>query len=382
MGDLTIESVEGFACSVPLAKPVRLGLGMALKREAIVVKVTTRGGLVGYGEAHHCRAPAAVEALVNTTLRELVTGMDAAEPERVWQKVYTNQIATHGMGSGSVCALSGIDIALWDIRAQAAGWPLYKLLGGHARGIPAYAGGVALGYQPVDELVAEVQQCQAAGFKAVKLRVGDTVALDIARTRAVRVACGDELEILTDANAQYSLQDAIRVLPALAELNLGWLEEPFPTHARRAYRDAAAVARIPLAAGENHYLRYDFAQLIEEGALGILQPDVSKCGGIAETLRIGALAAAAGIPVCPHTSITGINMAATIHVIACLPTGGYFEADVAKGNDLRNKLCSEPYVVDADGDVHPLERPGIGVEVDEEFLRAHPLTPGMGFLAA
>jgi D-galactarolactone cycloisomerase len=382
MSDLTIESIEGIACSVPLAKPVRLGLGMALKREAIVIKVTTRGGLVGYGEAHHCRAPAAVEALVNTTLRALVTGMDAAEPERVWRKVYTNQIATHGMGSGSVCALSGLDIALWDIRGKAVGWPLYRLLGGEARGIPAYAGGVALGYQPELELIAEVQQCQALGFKAVKLRVGDSVPRDIARCKAVREACGDELEILTDENAQYTLQDAVRALPAFADLELGWLEEPFPAHARRAYRDAAAVARIPLAAGENHYLRYDFQQLIEDGALGVLQPDISKCGGVAETLRVGALAAAAGLPVCPHTSITGINMAATIHVLACLPTGGYFEADVAKGNDLRNRLCSSPYEVDASGEVHPLERPGVGVEVDEEFLRAHPLTPGMGFLAA
>jgi D-galactarolactone cycloisomerase len=379
MGDLTIASVEGIACSVPLAKPVRLGLGMAMKREAVVVKVVTEGGLVGYGEAHHCRAPAAVEALVNTVIAPLVVGMDARETERVWQHVYGQQLATHGMGSGSVCALSGLDLALWDIRGKAVGWPLYRLLGGSPEPITAYAGGVSLGYQPPEELISEVGQLVEQGYTAVKLRVGDTAALDIARVSAVRGAFGDELVILTDANAQYSLATVARVLPALDELAVGWLEEPFPTHARHAYKEARTMARTPLAAGENHYLRYDFAQLLEDGAVSVLQPDVSKAGGVAEVMRIAALAAAVQVPVCPHTSITGINMAATIHVLASLPTTGYFEADLAKGNTLRDQLCTTPYAV-SEGAVVPLETPGLGVEVDEEFLRAHPLTPGPGFV--
>jgi D-galactarolactone cycloisomerase len=379
VGDLTIASIEGIACSVPLAKPVRLGLGMAMKREAVVVKVVTEGGLVGYGEAHHCRAPAAVEALVNTVIAPLVVGMDARETERVWQHVYGQQLATHGMGSGSVCALSGLDLALWDIRGKAIGWPLYRLLGGSPEPITAYAGGVSLGYQPPEDLVAEVGQCLEQGYSVVKLRVGDTAALDVARVGAVREAFGGDLVILTDANAQYSVATVARVLPALDELAVGWLEEPFPTHARHAYQEARSMTRTPLAAGENHYLRYDFAQLLEDGAVSVLQPDVSKAGGISEVLRIMALAAAAQVPVCPHTSITGINMAATIHVLASAPTTGYFEADLAQGNTLRDQLCSAPYVV-TDGAVVPLEAPGIGVEVDEEFLRAHPLTPGPGFI--
>src|SRR5262249_35650717 len=143
---------------------------------------------------------------------------------------------------------------------------------------------------------------------AVKLRVGDTAALDIARVRAVREAYGDDLVILTDANAQYTVATVARVLPALEELGVGWLEEPFPTHARHPYREAGRMTRTPIAAGENHYLRYDFLHMIEDGAVGVFQPDVSKAGGIAETQRIAALAAAVQIPVCPHTSITGINM--------------------------------------------------------------------------
>jgi D-galactarolactone cycloisomerase len=379
MSDFTIERVEGIACSVPLAAPVQMGLGTALKREAVVVKVSVRSGLTGFGEAHHCRAPAAMEALVNTTMRDLLTGEDGAAVTAIWDRVYRNQLATHGMGSAAACALSGIDMALWDIRAQAAGWPLYRLLGGQSRAIPAYAGGVALGYKEPAALVTDVEECLAQGFGAVKLRIGQDVRSDLARVRAVREAIGPDVQVFTDANAQYEPADVLAVAPAFDELGIGWLEEPFAPQDRRQYAEAARRTRTPLAAGENHYTRFGFGELIADQAVSILQPDASKCGGVTEMLRIGALAATAGLPVCPHTAITGINMAATIHLIAALPTARYFEADVARGNDLRARLCSSPYELQG-GTVKPLEQPGIGVEVDEDFLRAHPLTPGPAFI--
>jgi L-alanine-DL-glutamate epimerase-like enolase superfamily enzyme len=197
--------------------------------------------------------------------------------------------------------------------------------------------------------------------------------------RAVREAVGPDVQIFTDANAQYSPADVLAVAPAFDELGIGWLEEPFAPQARRQYAEAAQRTRTPLAAGENHYTRFEFAELIADQAVGILQPDASKCGGVTEMLRIGALAATAGLPVCPHTSITGINMAATIHMIASLPTGRYFEADIARGNGLRDELCSSPFEL-TNGTVTPHDRPGIGVAVDEDFLRAHPLTPGAAFI--
>src|SRR6185295_18617870 len=111
-----------------------------------VVKVTTAGGLIGYGESHHGRAPGSIAHLINTTLRQLVVGRSAADVVGVWQAVYEKQLASHGMGAAASIALSGVDMALWDIRGKAVGWPLYKLLGGSFKAIPAYAGGVALGY--------------------------------------------------------------------------------------------------------------------------------------------------------------------------------------------------------------------------------------------
>src|SRR2546422_3503042 len=185
--------------------------------------------------------------------------------------------------------------------------------------------------------------------------------------RAVRKAFGDELVILTDANIGYRVDDVRRVMPAMDELGIGWLEEPFPAHDYRSYREARSFGRTPLAAGENHYTRFEFDRVIEDGAITILQPDLSKCGGITEALRIAALASAWKLPIHPHTSMTGLNMAATVHFLAAIDNGGYFEADVSRQNLFRDALTSRPYEVGADGCVRPLEAPGIGVEVDEAF---------------
>src|SRR4029079_17015171 len=131
--------------------------------------------------------------LIETKLKQLVIGMDAADVVGVWKKIYDKQLASHGMGAGTCLAMSGVDQALWDIRGKAVGWPLYKLLGGSRKPIPAYAGGVSLGYQDPRALVAEARPHIEAGYKAVKFRVGDTPARDIKRIAAVRQAFGDEL---------------------------------------------------------------------------------------------------------------------------------------------------------------------------------------------
>ena len=380
--DLEIVEIKAYPTSfpVPPENRVALGIGTAIKRDAVVVKVTTAGGLVGWGESHHGRAHTAVAKLIETTLRQLVLGMDAADVVGVWKKIYDKQLASHGMGAGTCLAMSGIDCALWDIRGKAAGMPLYKLMGGSKRAVPAYAGGVSLGYQPPGELLNELQKSIAAGYKAVKLRVGDSPKRDLERIRAVRKALGDDLVILTDANIGYSLEDARRVMPALDDMGVRWLEEPFPAHDYRSYRLARSFGRTPLAAGENHYTRFEFNRVIEDGAITILQPDLSKTGGITEALRIAAMASAYKYRINPHTSMTGINMAACIHFLAAIDNGGYFEGDVSRNNHFRDTMTSTPYVVNKDGCVLPLEKPGIGVEVDEKFLAAHPVIEGPGYV--
>jgi L-alanine-DL-glutamate epimerase-like enolase superfamily enzyme len=284
------------------------------------------------------------------------------------------------MGAGACLAMSGIDMALWDIRGKALRLPLYKLLGGSKKAIPAYAGGVSLGYQDSKQLVEEAGKSLQQGYKAIKLRVGDSPKNDIERMSAVRKAFGDELIILTDANIGYELEDVRRVMPAMDELGIGWLEEPFPAHDYRSYREAKGFGRTPLAAGENHYTRFEFDRVIEDGAITILQPDLSKSGGITECLRIAALGAAWKLPVHPHSSMTGLNHAASIHFLAAIDNGGYFEGDVSKSNRFRDELVQNPGLVDKDGNVWPLEKPGLGLEVNEDFLEKYPAIEGPGYV--
>jgi L-alanine-DL-glutamate epimerase-like enolase superfamily enzyme len=317
-----IAEVTAWPISVPTppGRRVTLSIGTAVKRDAIIVRIRTDDGLVGYGEAHHGRAPGAIAHLVNTTIRELVAGHDATDVTGVWDTVYRKQLASHGMGAAAAIALSGVDMALWDI--------------------------------------------------------GDTPARDVSRVEAVREAIGDDVELLVDANTGYSLADARRVLPVLERLRVGWLEEPFPAHDHRAYASASTFGRVPLAAGENHYTRFEFHRLVEDGAVSILQPDLSKAGGVTEVARIAAMASAWKLPINPHTSMTGLNMAATVHLLAALDNAGFFEADVSEHNPFRDELVPRPYSLDGDGCVHPLDGPGLGLEVDEDFISAHPLIDG------
>jgi L-alanine-DL-glutamate epimerase-like enolase superfamily enzyme len=382
MSGLRITDVRVYPTSFPVdpKNSVTLGIGRAVKRDAVIVKVSTEDGITGWGEAHHGRCPGAVAHLVNTTMKLLVVGQDANDITGIWKKVYDKQLASHGMGAGACLALSGIDMALWDIRGKALKLPLYKLLGGRSKPIPAYAGGVSLGYQDPKSLMEEAKPHVQAGHKAIKLRIGDSVARDIERVAMARKTFGDDLVILSDANTGYTVADARAAMPALDELNVGWLEEPFPAHDYLSYREAARFGRLPLAAGENHYTRFEFNRVIEDGAIKILQPDLSKTGGITEAVRIAALASSWKLPIHPHTSMTGLNMAATIHFLAAIENGGYFEADISKNNLFRDQMVSKPFSVDHEGNVAPLEGPGIGLEVDEEFLKMYPVIEGPSYV--
>jgi L-alanine-DL-glutamate epimerase-like enolase superfamily enzyme len=379
---MRIADVRAYPVSYPIAPQnrVALGIGTAVKRDAVLVKVTTDAGLVGWGEAHHGRAHTAVAKLIETTLRQLILNGDAEDIPEVWEKMYRYQLASHGMGAGACLAISGIDLALWDIRGKALGLPLYRVLGGTRRAIPAYAGGVSLGYQDKGELIDEARASVDKGYKAIKVRVGDTVDKDVERMRAVHATFGKKLAILTDANIGYTLDRVRQVMPVMDELGIGWLEEPFPAADFRSYRAAARLGRTPLAAGENHYTRFEFDRLIEDGAVRILQPDLSKSGGITEGLRIAALAAAANLPIHPHSSMTGLNHAATIHFLAAIGNGGYFEGDVSRSNKFRDELVDNPGEIDAEGCVWPLEKPGLGLEVDERFIERHPPIEGPGYV--
>jgi L-alanine-DL-glutamate epimerase-like enolase superfamily enzyme len=365
---------------LPEGKTVTMGVGSTTKRDAIIVRVQTDQGITGYGEAHPGRSPGAITSLIHSTIAPMLVGMQATDVVGAWQRVHRMQLSSHGLGAGAALALSGIDMALWDIRGKAAGMPLYELLGGTRRRLPAYAGGIALGYQPKESLADEAQGYMERGYKALKLRLGDSAPVDIERVLHVRKALGDGVDILTDANTAYTMADARRVLPVLADIRAGWLEEPFACNDFASYREAAKITPlVPIAAGENHYTRFEFAQLLEAGAVQVWQPDLSKCGGITEGVRIAAIASAWRIPINPHSSATGLNHAATLHFMAATENSGYFEACVSKFNPFRD-MFGGTFEIGRDGCVEPPSGPGLGVEVDESLFEKYPSIDGPGYV--
>lgn len=375
---MKIDKVEVFPVSHPMPeKPeIRMGVGRMVKRDAVLVKVTSDEGLVGWGEAHHGRSPGAIAKLIETTLAPMLVGMDAFDAIGIWARLHRGHLASHGFGAGTAIAMSGIDIAVWDLRGKAVGWPLYRLLGGGRRAIKAYGGGLSLGYQEPASLLDEARGRVEEGYKALKLRIGDRVDRDAERIRAIREGLGDATELLADANTAYRLDDVRRIAPVLEEADIGWLEEPFSPYDDHAYARAAEITRVPIAAGENHYTRFEFERLLDQGAVQILQPDISKSGGITEVMRIAAMASAKSMTVNPHSSMTALNMAASLHVLSAVDNPGYFEADISVYNLFRTEFAGADFDVDANGDVFAPEGPGLGIEVDEDFVRDHALIEG------
>ena len=377
---ITAVTAYPLSFSIPDEHQVKLGIGTTVKRDAVVVKVETSNDIVGWGEAHAARAVTAIAELINTTLQQLVVGLGARDIAAVWEKVYRMQLASHGMGPAAVIGLSGIDLALWDIRGRELGRSIFELLGGKAKSIPAYAGGVSLGFRPVSELISEVDKLLAAGYGALKLRLGDTPERDVERVRAVRDHVGNVIEIMVDVNTAYDLPQIAEIIPALDENIAVWLEEPFPAHDYKSYIAAQALGNTPLAAGENHYTRFDFERVKDDGAITIWQPDLSKTGGISEGLRIAEMADAVGTIIHPHTSVTSINMSASVQFLCAIRNAGYFEADCSTFNPFRNELCTQGYIDMGDGTVCPIDAPGLGIEVDEDFLTKYAAIPGPGYI--
>ena len=231
---MRVVSVEAVPLSLDLRdRAVTLGVGTAIKKDTIIVRVRTEDGIVGYGEAHHALAPTVVAELVNTSLAPLVIGEDALAVEHVWEKLYFAQGRTHGPGWAIYKAISGIDIALWDARGKALGMPVWRLLGGKKRKLRAYAGGISLNYQAPESLAEEAQGYVAQGFTALKLRLGDSLERDLERVRHVRQALGDGVDVMVDVNTRYTYPDFLRAMPTFEECGLFWVEEPFPRRPAR-----------------------------------------------------------------------------------------------------------------------------------------------------
>jgi L-alanine-DL-glutamate epimerase-like enolase superfamily enzyme len=345
-------------------------------QDDLVIRVSTDEGITGIGEVDS--APEAVAALVRAPsshaiasgLRELLLGEDPLDVERLWWKMYRGLIYIGRRGI-AIHAMSGIDIALWDIKGKALGKPVSELIGTrrHDR-IRAYAS--RLMPDTPQETFDAVAGLREMGFTAVKLGwgpLGRDADHDIALARAAREAGGEGVDILIDAGLGYGADAdrAIYAARAFEEMGIFWLEEPFEPDETEAYAKLADTVDIPVAAGEQDVTWWGFRDLIERAHVDIVQPDVTRVGGITEMVRIAQLADERGVRFVPHAWKSGIIKAASLHVNAIREEPMFQEYCVA-GTPINTGLTRERLPIDAEGYVAVPTEPGLGVSLDEDVL--------------
>jgi L-rhamnonate dehydratase len=345
-------------------------------QDDLVIRVHTDEGLVGIGEVDS--SPEVCRAIVEARgshkiahgLRQILTGEDPLDVEGLWDKMYRGVIF-YGRRGAAIHAISGIDIALWDIKGQALGKPICELLGTpvHDR-IRAYAS--RLMPDTPEEAAEAVTELREQHFTAVKLGwgpLGQDPEHDVRLARAAKEAGGDGVEILFDAGLGYvdDAATATRVARELEELDIFWLEEPFEPDEYEAYAELADGVDIPVAAGEQDVTMWGFRELIDRGHVDIVQPDVTRCGGITETLRIAELARDRGVKTVPHAWKSGIIKAASLHVNAVLSDALFQEYCVAD-TPINTRLTKQLLPIESDGCVAVPTAPGLGVELDADVL--------------
>lgn len=361
-----------FAAGAP-----RLAVGTPLRRDIVLVRIGCEDGTVGYGEAFHGQAGAAVASVINTVLPPLVVGRPVGDTAGLNHDVRRSYLTGNGTGAFWL-ALSGVDMAMWDAHGKSLGRPVHELLGGAATRFPAYAGGFALGFQDPAALMAELRtSTERSGWAAIKVRIGHSPADDVARVRAAREALGPVMRIMVDANlgGRYEIG---RIVRALEDLDVEWLEEPYDRLSPRRYAELRATTRVPIAGGENLIGAHEFHQWIEAGALDVVQPDASRVGGITEMLRVATLARSAGLRFVPHISHSVLNHAAALHVMSAIASDDVFEGDASVQNGFRDGVLSGG-VRYAEGHAVLTGGPGLGVDVAEERFAEVPAQEGSPF---
>lgn len=372
--------------SIPEASQHVSDYGRLTTFDITLVEVETEDGLIGYGESKGAVGSTAnngaVVASVERELRPLLLGEDARQITRLWELMYNGSRAHFALARGrgfpilgrrgvTVSAMSGVDMALWDLLGKSLGVPVYQLLGGRCRdALPAYASG---GWADEAGIAAQLRSyIDRGGFRAVKMRVGSmdgTVERSIARVRAAREGLGPDVELMVDAHGTFSVREAQQFARGVEECRLRWFEEPVNADDRVGAAEVRAATTVPIAAGESEFTRFDFRDLLEARAVDILQPDLAITGGLTEGVRIAALGSACQKEVAPHLWGSALLFAAGLHLAAACPSCVILEYSLGF-NPMLHELVEESFPV-VDGQITIPERPGLGVTVRPEFVEQY-----------
>jgi D-galactarolactone cycloisomerase len=349
--------------------------GIHTTRSTTLIKLTTEDGSVGWGEAF---APARTTAtLIEELFADKIVGMDPFAVESLAEQSYME--GYHFGGSAIVqCALSGIDVAMWDLIGKQVNKPVHQILGGKTtKSITAYASTMYVtewGQDPSKPIERAVEE----GFTAAKIKIGRGFEDDIERVRTAREILGDDASLMVDFNGNYRPKQVARSVENLSEFDIAWIEEPVPPENYSGYRQVRDLVDIPIAAGEAHYNRFEFKRLIDDRTVDIVQPNLGRCGGFSEARRIADMATTENVAVRPHVWNSSIGLAAAIQFAASVPEYPHsdyvpepllFEFDRSE-NPLRDNLLMEP--IDPTGGVLEVPQgPGLGVSVDEAVVEQY-----------
>ncbi len=350
--------------TIPAEGQVFSRSGVRNSRSTTLVQIETDEGITGWGS---CSGNGElIQLIVGKILKPLLFGMNPTAIDDVWDRVYVRgghkEFGTRGIG---VVALSGVDIALWDILGKVRSQPIYQLLGGKCREtIPVYA--TALYPEEPSKVAARARGFAEQGFHGVKIKVGFDLAQDIKIVRAVRKELGRDFRVMTDANQGYTKTVALKAAEAFSECGVFWLEEPLFVEDIEGHAELRKKGRVPIAVGENLHTYHAFENFVVRGAVDFLQPDVARAGGITEIRKIATLATKHGIALSFHTWGDGIALAASLHLSAALKPCTVMELDYTY-NPLRAELLREP-LEPRNGFMAPPEKPGLGVAPDPVAL--------------
>jgi len=372
---MQVAQIQAHPLRATLKEPFGFSQLYLEQRENLLVEVTCEDGTTGWGECFGPALPA--RAAVESCVAPLVVGHNVFDTELIWHTVWQRNL-DHARHGPLMAALSGVDIALWDLKGKLTGLPLHRLLGGaRTEAVPCYATGHYFRRVPEDALITvildEAARYADAGFGALKIKIGKNIAFDLRLIEAVRGKFPD-LTLMADANHAYCLNEATRIGRALQEHGYFFFEEPVAPHALEDYAALRGKLDVAIAGGENEQTRFGFRRLVESGALDIAQPDLAFCGGISEGIKIRALANSFGVDVTPHAWGTQIGFAAAVHFHATAPPNpGRLEDELLplecdhSESPARDRICPEKVTV-KDGSAIVPDRPGLGVEVDKEAM--------------
>ncbi|MBO9135044.1 MULTISPECIES: mandelate racemase/muconate lactonizing enzyme family protein [Rhizobium] len=343
------------------------------RRAHMLVEIVCDDGTIGWGE---CLGPARPNAAVVAAYTSRLIGADPLETEKIWAVLY-NALRDQGQRGLSITALSGIDIALWDIKGKHFGVPISTLLGGRFRkSVRAYATGSFKrdGVDRIEDNANEMGTHAKAGFHAVKIKIGFDVEEDLRVIRAVREAIGPHTRLMIDANHGYDVIEAVSLGKRAAEHGIDWFEEPVVPEQLGAYRAVRAGQPIPVAGGETWHTRWGMQEPIESRAIDIIQPDLCGVGGFTEARRIADMAALHGVRVVPHVWGTAVHIAAALQFMASMipnpvrvnPIEPILEFD-RTDNPFRQAVITTP-IEHVDGVVAIPDGPGLGIEIDRAAL--------------